>query len=137
MSTNQQEHPIRKITVNPEELHHPDIMSIRLHPLKSSWAIELTPHATIIEMSLLMHAYDCVAERTGPDTFLLRPRQRNRPCPQASDVEALFASHRKSARPRLRVIPSQTFPFNPCTCGAPGGYPHEPECGWWESGSGA
>ena len=115
-----------------EDLHRPDIMSIRLHPLKSSWAIELTPHATIIEMALLIHAYDCVAERTGPDTFLLRPRQRNRPCPQASDIEALFASHRKSARPRLRVVPSP----NPCTCGAPGGYPHEPECGWWESGSG-
>lgn len=40
----------------------------------------------------------------------------------------------------VKSIPVQASPAqaaDPCTCHAPGGYPHEPDCPWWDAQKGA
>lgn len=126
----------------------PDPSHVRIEPtppdtaVRTGWSIELSTDATVVELALLMSRFRCQAEVVSEDVMRLTPRDPWAPCPTGEQVIALFEQGLEGFDPkgpvRIKFAPEMA-PAIPveittvCNCGAPGGYPHEPDCMWWES----
>lgn len=123
-----------------QRAYKPDPKHVSVGTTQAGWSIELCSDATVVELALLMTAFRCRAELVTEDLLRLTPMSPDLPCPTGEEIRDLF-EHGEVSLKRIgpiRIAPSIApvieFDVNlVCTCGAPGGYPHEPDCTWWEA----
>lgn len=109
---------------------------------RGAWCIELSMEATVIELAILMARFKCRAEVMTDETLRLLPNDPWAPRPTGEQIIELFEKGLEGAGSihpvRIRFAPDvapviEVDIVSVCTCGAPGGYPHEPDCAWWIS----
>lgn len=124
---------------NSQRAYTPDPKHVAVGQTEAGWSIELSSDATVIELALLMSAFRCRAELATEDLLVLTPMDAAAPRPTGEEIRDLF-EHGEVSLKRIgpiRIAPSIAPAIEVdvnlvCNCGAPGGYPHEPDCTWWE-----
>lgn len=118
----------------------PDPKHVSIGQGEQGWSIELDSNATVIELAMLMTAFRCRAEMITENCLILSPMESGTVPPTGEQVRDLFEHGERWMKRRIgpiRIAPSIPTPIAVdvnlvCNCGAPGGYPHEPDCTWWE-----